>query len=238
MSEAPRLISSGDAGDVLAALLIMRHLGGGEMVLVQGPHPHRPFKSLGHMLLPLINAQPYITAAMWMDNPTGGTHELIHWRRKFYKPTQTLAESQADSLGIKLTDFSPWITNVTPDTNYANRVVVSRSPRYQNPQFPWRQVAQKYGNAMLFIGLEDEHASLQRVCGRQIEHKKIRDHLHIAEIVKASRLLISNQTAISWIAMGMGHPLVQECEVRRRIWDAQVPRDNAIYHKAGPLHLP
>lgn len=240
MSEevVPRIVQSGDVGDCLASLLIARHLGKAEMVLTQGPSPQRQFKTLAHMLLPLIEAQPYISAAMWMDAPVGTTHELIHWRRPFYKQTRSLAESQAEAVGIKLTDFSPWLSNVEPSPDSAGRVIVSRSPRYQNKSFPWRVVAAKYKNAMMFIGLPDEHASLQRITGRPIEHRKIKDYMEVASLVKGSRLLISNQTGISWIGMGLGHPLVQECEMTRRIHDAQIPRANAIYYQGGVLNLP
>ena len=208
------------------------------MVLTQGPPPQRQFRTLAHMLLPIISAQPYIHAAMWMDNPVDVTHELIHWRRPYYKPTQTLAESQAQSLGITLTDFSPWLTNIEPDPMMQNKVVVTRSPRYQNRAFPWNRIGAHYKDRLVFIGLPQEHHALQRAMGRVMPHKRIRDHLHAAQIIKGSSLFISNQTGFYWLAAGMGHPLIQECEVTRKIWDAQVPRDNAQYWKGGSIHFP
>ncbi len=191
------------------------------------------------MLLPLLRSQKYIQSANWADRPTGATHQLIHWRKNFYRGTQPLYASQADSLGIKDLDPFPWL-DIAPNPRSKGKIIVARTARYNNPKFPWREILPKYRYQILFVGMEEERRNLERVTGTRIEHYKIKNFLEMAELIAGSECLISNQTCAYWLAAGMGHPLIQETENIRRIHDSMVPRDNAFYSLDGefPSTLP
>ncbi len=88
------------------------------------------------------------------------------------------------------------------------------------------------------MGLPDEHKTFTQICGRQVEHKKIRDYLHFAQIIAGSKLLICNQTSGGWIAHGLGHPMIQETEMTRKIHDSIIARPGAQYYKGQELILP
>ncbi len=236
----PTIVSSGDAGDVVAGMLIARHLEGSHLILTQGPPPHRPFRAMAQMLLPLLRSQPYIHSATWAERPTGATHELIHWRKQFYKPNQTLAQSQADSLGLKYLDHSPWL-DIEPNPIANGKVIICRTKRYNNPRFPWRTVLQRFKNNHLFVGLDDERHQLEIMGGGvRIQHHRIKDFLEFARLIAGSECLITNQTCAWWLGAGMGHPVIQEQEMTRKIHDAVIDRPNLIYSKSGefPITLP
>lgn len=233
-----RLLSNGDGGDAIACLPIIRQLGGGEFVFTQGKNP-RPFRNIAHMLEPLFKVQPYISNVYWADKPTGISHDCCGFRPTHYRPNRTLAESQADYLGLLPLDLSPWLT-VSPNPKSAGRIVISRTRRYNNPKFPWRTVFSRFKSKLLFIGLDEERHALERISGIRIEHHRVANFLDMASIIAGSDCFIGNQSSPYWLAAGMGHPLIQETENVRKIHDAKVPRPNAIYSEAGqfPAILP
>lgn len=226
-----RLLTNGDGGDAVACLPILRQLGGGDIVFTQGKNP-RPFRGIAQMLIPLCKAQPYVRDAAWEDRPVNITHDACGFRPTHYKPTRTLAESQAYYLGLNDLDLQPWLT-APPNPRSANKVIVARTKRYNNPTFPWKKVFIQFRGRMLFVGVDDERHVLERVGGARIDHHRVRDFLEMASLIAGSDLLISNQSCPYWLAAGLGHPLIQETEMRRGIHDSQVPRLNSVFVKQG-----
>ena len=233
----PHLVISGDVGDAVAALPILRQLGGGKLTLCPFPSPIvKVWKHSALLLLPLFAVQPYVEEVEWSDTePEGADYNLIRWRAMgCYSGYRTLSESQALAVGIEDLDLSPWL--YTQESSHSRDLVVfSRSLRYRNPKFPWPQAVRKYGASSLFIGLANEYQDFTRF-GVRMEHYRMRNFLDAAEIINGSRMLIANQSCFGWIAMGLGKPLIQESHAV--IHDSRCPRENCIYHHDGPLNLP
>lgn len=236
----PHLVAAGDIGDCIAALPILRQLGGGKLTLVPTPHPNAKQWQTGALLLmPLIRQQPYVDSVEWSYHEPAADFNIAHFRLQgCYSGARTLAESQARAAGIEEgLDLSPWLT-CAENNVYGNPVVVARSKRYQNPRFPWHLVLKKYHGAV-FMGLPQELSDLQRthmVPGTRLRYHKMRDFLDAAQIIEGSKMLVANQSCFGWIAMGLGKKLIQESHPV--IGDSKCPRPDNIYWTEGPLELP
>ena len=212
--ETLNVSTTGDAGDIFVMLATLKHTGRQCDVYLRD-HPrtagivHRI-----HLVKPLVEAQPYINSVrIWKD-------EKIHWESEKFRQygyvnnKLNLAHNHAqaavrDGFVSSMPDVSkPWLT-VESDTTYRNRVIINRSPRYNNPRFPWREVVKHFGGMIVFIGLAEEHARFCEAFG-QVEYQPTRDFLEVARIIAGSALFIGNQSACMTIAEGLKHPRIQE----------------------------
>lgn len=238
-SSFPVVIHPGALGDIIAAMPIFRHLGGVHLRCSNFTNPEWHYKNLEgkpyESILPLLRLQPYIQS---VEFEHGAQHDLDleNWRVKHTK-TQTLTASQAEFLQIREPiDMAPWIEGVVPSPLTAGKVVVARSHRYRNPRFLWKGIAKHYAGKMVFVGIPEEHADFQSEVGMQIPHLPTANLLEVAQLIAGSALFIGNQSSPCWIAMGLGHPLIQE--VSPQVQDSIVARPNAQFPQAGDIVLP
>lgn len=229
-----KFIHHGDLGDCLASLVAVRQLGGGEYTLAPYPErkggPREPMSLKRAMfLLPLIRAQNYITQAQFELNPENVTHSFTELRVTTHKDDSkdSLADWHARHLGITAPlDTSPWI-KADPDPNYVGKVVVARSLRYNNPEFPWTKIFDKHKGNVVFIGHANEcHKLLTRARGR-LPIARCEDALQMARIIAAASECYMNQSFPLWVALGLGKKVTVECW--RPSPDVRIPRDNARY---------
>lgn len=200
-----------------------------EMPPVPGKMPRESMRGARfNSLLPLLRNESYIGDIEWQDSPTDITHDLTQFRIQGWNGKENLAEWQARALSMSSLDMSPWLTI---PRSPSGRIVVSRSLRYQNPTFPWKEVDERYGSRLLFIGLKEEMSAFRRLLGHHVDWVPTDNFLEVAEHIKASTLFIGNQSAPFWIAAGLGHNLIQE------VWDREpnsiVQRKNASYIYEG-----
>lgn len=232
---------SGDLGDIIASLPVIRQLGGGHLVisdhhLTKEQPALRAMKPRMHLIEELLASQHYVLSVKFSEKPEGITHDFRPFRRK-YRPDRTLTESQADWVGVRNVVMDPWLT-VKPDSAMSGRIVVARSARYRNPLFPWAKLVAAAGKRMVFVGVEDEHNDFCQHFGR-IDWHRTNTLMDAAAAIAGSSGFIGNQSSPCWLAMGIGAPMVQETHVS--IHDSRVPRKNAAYvHNGvmpGPLHI-
>jgi hypothetical protein len=227
----------GDLGDIIAALPIIRQLGGGDLVISNHANPAwRPMEGARYKsLLPLLLTCPYLSSVSFdRDGRDRATHDLGDFRREFYKPTQTLTRSQADSIGVADVDVSPWLgAGIVASEESAGRIVVNRTERYGNDMFPFYPLAKKHARRMLFVGLPEEHAIFEKRLEVRVEYRPTSNFLEVAELIAGSALFIGNQSSACWIAMALGHALVQETNAT--IQDSIVPRPNAQFCTGGAI---
>lgn len=229
-----KFCSRGDLGDAIALLPTIRALGGGSIVF--GPHTGKlqgreeMRGSRFEAIKPILEAQPYIGSVTWQEVPKGITHDLTNFR-SIWAPGCTLLELQSKYLGVTVSD-APWLWAMRSPKSLG-RTVFARSPRYQNPQFPWNALAQKHRNA-LFVGSEGEYEAFRGLVGN-IEFCPTPDLLTLAEIIAGCSLFVGNQSCPFWIAVGLGVPLIQET------WphdpNSIVKRPNARYLMRPPFIL-
>lgn len=213
-SDVLNVSTTGDAGDIFVMLATLKHTGKQCDVYLRD-HPRTAgIVHRAYLVKPLVEAQPYINSVrIWKCEPLHWESEKFrHYR--FVNNKLNLAHNHAqaalkDGFIAEMPDVSkPWLT-VDPDTSYAGRVVVNRSPRYNNPRFPWKEVVKHFGERIIFIGLADEHSRFCASFGN-VEYRTTRDFLEVAQMIAGSELFIGNQSACMTIAEGLKHPRIQE----------------------------
>lgn len=225
---------SGDLGDVVAAMPVMRALGGGILAIGNNHCPNfnrgreNLFGTRLNALRPLLESQPYIHGVEWRENLEGVTHDFSTFRHH-ERFGENLSDWQARHFGVKI-DAAPWLT-VNPRKEYSGRMVMARSPRNQTQWFPWADIAAQVGARALFVGMEAEHRAFEQLVGRSVEYAPTADFLHLTQILSAAKLFIGNQSCPFWIGCGLGVPLIQE--VVTHCPNSIVIRDNAFY-PTGP----
>jgi len=213
-----RCFHPGDLGDIIAFLPILRAIGGGalavgplEMKLPRNVLPREPMTlSRFNFIRPLLIKQPYVHQFVFErqrrnKNSESYDYDLSLFRKYMGAREESLTDWQARFCNVK-PDLSPWLT-VNPRTEFAGKTVIARSPRYLNPNFDWNKVIAN--RDVVFIGLIAEHARFCRMV-RRVPYVPVSNALEMAQIIAGSQLFIGNQSFPCWLAMGLGHPLVQE----------------------------
>jgi hypothetical protein len=206
--------STGDIGDIIVMLATLKHTGKPCDVYLRD-HPHTAgITHRMHLIKPLIEAQPYINSVrIWK-------RETLHWESERFRPYgfvnngYNLAHNHAqaamrDGFISSMPGVStPWLT-VEPDTAYAGRVIINRTPRYNNGLFPWAEIVRHYGARLLFIGLPDEWNRFCDAFG-QVNFELPKSFLQVARMIAGCDLFIGNQSSCMTVAEGLKHPRIQE----------------------------
>lgn len=228
---AARFYHTGDLGDIIAALPVIRQLGGGELVI--GNHQPlapgwRPMEgNRFEAIRPLLSIQPYVLSVRFETGPAQVDYDLSGFR-SVYSRRATLAHAQARWLGVGELNLAPWL-EAEPSPETRGRIVVARSARYHHPYFPWRRFVRRYGERLVFVGLREEYEAFVRDHGGAgvVQHRPTQTLLEVASLILGSDLFVGNQSSPCWIAMGLGHPMIQE--THPSIHDSIVIRENARF---------
>ncbi len=223
----------GDIGDIIAALPILRHTGGGDVVLFHdknGSPGKTPRESLEgkryEAIKALLEVQPYVFSVSW-----GEGIDTKSFRETDRPRFESLLERQARHVGKWPIDQSPWLTIPEPIEQH-QRVICARSPRYHYNDFPWKDVGETYGDRLLFIGLESEHKDFEGVLGRRVEWARTETFLDIARIMAGAPQVIANQSSPLWVALGLGVKVIVEGFYN--FPNTQVPRAGSLWVYAPP----
>lgn len=246
---------SGDLGDIIYSLPVIKEMGGG--ILYLGPDisdisqikdihlPREPInKAKFDFIRPLLMQQPYITDVIFSEKRIG-TINLNRFRERLIGPDgdkETLlyanlrrwlsVEFDVDrSLYAKATcdkyTLEPWL-HVPPNADMEPvDIILARSTRYNNPEFPWQQIRKSLnGLTSLFLGVDKEWmdclCALQGV--KTSELMKLSDvaadigfrsdqaptALAMAQRIASARLFIGNGSFPYAVAEAMKVPCVHE----------------------------
>lgn len=238
--------TEGDIGDAVITLGLIRQLAGGPHTYVIQHSGHTKFKTpkqadkLCEMIKPLAEAQSYIKECRRIV-----TGEKIDWHNgTFRSEGYTIGRSLFDAhymglvrdtkynLGMSVDD--PWL-DVEPDPRSKDRIIISRSGRYRNPSFPWMEVCKKYGDRLLFIGVDHEWKDFSGEFA-PVEFVKTENMLDVAKLIKGSLLFIGNQSAPNAACEGLKHNSIQETSLTAP--DCIYARSNAQHVYDGRVKLP
>lgn len=228
---------SGDAGDLVYALPVIRALGRGESENVLYLKAQPPFKvrepfnaAKMEWLKPLLLAQPYIQRVeLW--NGEGINHDLDRFRIEFFhdrrakapqdwQGKRSIAEYCLRAFNLPMSELdTPWLTVKRFGGSGA---IINRTRRYRNPMFPWLGVMShliEVGNPG-FIGTAEEH---QDFFGQMVAIPLPTPTAEaMASVIGNSAIFIGNQSLPLAIAHGLHHPVIVEqwpydpnCKLRR-----------------------
>ena len=202
-----RVFHSGDLGDLVYAMPIFRALDPCEVWIDDRPWTAKILGPRFEAIKPLLESQPYV-ASVHAGTPHVTHFDVSTFRDGGHPFGERLSDIQAKWLKVEIS-HEPWIS-VGPSKATRGRVVVHRSPRYNNPFFPWAKVAAHYGDALLAVGSPQEVSALSEACGRGIEHLATGNFLELAEAIAGADRFIGNQSSPCAVAVGLGVPYVQE----------------------------
>lgn len=226
--------SSGDMGDVLYKLGVIRRF-------VNGPHrlclvdrnlvPPRTnlLTFRAEVIAPLIRAQPYIESCVCSE-------EAVDLDLSFFRPhynrSHSLMWSQFEYAKVRYPDLQmdrgreAWLS-AKPDLKFRGRVIIARSPRYNNASMPWAEVVKKYGERIQFVGIDAEYHNFCSAYG-SVERLVIPDYLALAEAMMGAELFIGNQSSPFAVAEGLKV---------RRILEVCLSNCDCIYQGGDVQHV-
>lgn len=202
-----KVLHSGDLGDIIYAMPIFRAIGPCEVWLDDRPWTKKLLGPRAEAMVRLLLSQPYVGEVRF-GTPSGEYLDVSTFRSGGIPFGENLTSVQAKWARVPVST-SPWI-DVAKSPLSLGRVVVHRSPRYQNPWFRWADIAEYYGDRILAVGSKEEVNELSAVCGRSLEHARTCDFLDLARVIHGADLFIGNQSSPCAVAVGLGGRFIQE----------------------------
>ena len=240
---------SGTLGDIIYALPIMRHRGGGDFYLhlnqidwvvkhYYGGTPD-PFHQ-GRMtpedfefMREFMEAQAYVNSFQILDpNTTEITDNLDRFRPLFVGHPGNYVDIYAQAFGIARSEWTalrntPWLTVPTPKTIEGKGYVVNRTGRWLPPQPDpvWQQWREEgIIDRAVFVGLPKEHAAFEAAMGFKIDYLPTQNLLELASVIAGAEQFVGNQSVALSLAIGLGVPYA--CELRR---DLPIERNECYF---------
>ncbi len=219
-----KISTTGDLGDCIYLLNILKHLPGGPHDLVVRHSFLTKAKTadkalrLFENLKALVSSQNYVGAfkVCALDERVDWCSEDFRKLRHF-TPGETLMQAHLNHYckmmkeQTTVPDNTPWL-KVPPSISSKGRVVVNLTERYRNRTFPWQKVVEHYGELLMFVGLEHEWRNFCTAYGR-VDFQPTENMLQVAELIAGSELFIGNQSSAFAIAEGLKHPRIQETDL-------------------------
>jgi hypothetical protein len=205
-------IHSGDFGDIVYCLPVIRACGRppGTFFLVDRDYT-KVMSTRAHCITPLLESQGFKVVVG--DPPKDSKAFDISRFRGFHSRYSTLVEAQAkyaakhkllDSFEV---DTSPWL-DVEPSPASQGCVVMARSPRYNNPMFPWKALRELFRDKKwIFVGSPEE---FERCPVDDVEYFPTKDLLEVAELISGCDLFVGNQSSPFSLAVGLGKDAISE----------------------------
>ena len=249
---------SGTLGDLIYALPIVQHLGGGDFYLHMNQIDYlsqhyygvtAPMFHTGRMnvkdfefMKDFMRAQSYITKFEPMDPRTAEiTHNLDRFRDLFVRHPGNYVDCYADVFNIKDDNVkrtlrnSAWLDVPSILEEPGRDVVINRTLRWvpQQPSPIWQDwKEQGVESRSMFVGLPDEYTAFCQATGWNIPYRPTGTLLEVAQLIAGSKVFIGNQSAALAVALGLGHMDIW-CEGRR---DLPMERNECYFPQRPGLH--
>jgi hypothetical protein len=217
----------GDVGDLIYGLCAIKAFGGGRLALF--PHSVREAFTAekAARLMPLLAVQPYITDVGFEDCPVTpfGSNDKpksvdvnlnkfreLQFSRRHNGLWENISETHLRLLGLPLNHANngPWIHLEKTEEVPGKPVIINRTERYNNPNFPWQKIVDRYRHRIAFVGSAKEHYDFQRQFG-QVSYMPTPEILDLAKVIGGAKLFIGNQSTPYALAEGMKKPAILEC---------------------------
>jgi len=231
----------GDHGDIIYSLATVKALGGGVFYISpRGNYDLRqpPTRENARNILPLLNCQKYIWPAAFTDaNLSHTDYDLNKFRETIigHPNSGSIFKHHLMAAKTEWPEERPWL-EVDFKVQIPERpIVVSRSARYHNPIFPWKELVKEHRRNMVFVGTELEHGEFVHEFGfiPRIETPTLLD---VARIIAGSKVFIGNQSCPMAIAIGLGVNIIQEP------WEPDanciIKRTNLLVVRDGKAKIP
>lgn len=168
-------------------------------------------KNVIDMMIPLLKEQYYIEDAKIYNGEE--IHVDLNMIRKTFVnlPNHPLSRWYFYVYPDLACDISKQYIEIRDsDKDFAKgKMIVARTERYQNVSIDY-SFLQQYSDELIFSGTNDEYAKFCMQFKLTIPKLNIKDFLELAQALKQSKGLLSNQTMIFQIAEGLKTPRIVE----------------------------
>jgi len=200
---------SGDMGDIVYSLPVIKALGGGTLYLdpegglssdLVGWKGHRKTKlnaSSIDSLKVLLENQSYLTEVRYWSGEEVD-YDLDRFRL-YADGKRNLVESHSMAFGVKF-NGEPWLD---VRKRKVSKYVISRSLRYHGNYEYWEQFDKSILKDSVFIGLEEEHRYFKLVFGHDVKYYKTASIIDAAEVIAGCEYYFANQSLLSAIGQGI-----------------------------------
>lgn len=240
---------SGDYGDIIYALPVIRAFGGGKLVI--GPSTQwktRLSMTQAHVdaLSPLLKLQTYVHGVEFSEVIPDNVDLNLNRFREYlcvehehmHNGAQrlNLAEAHLHVFKLPLDECEKaWLTVDSPVQLPDRPVLLHRSARWRNNKFPWQKVMERHAHQAVFVGLESEYNDFTADWG-YLPYQPTKDFLELARLIAGSRLYVGNQSLPYAICEGLKLNSVLE------VWpegpNCLFKRKNAIYGESSVVYIP
>jgi hypothetical protein len=206
--DTKHFVHSGSYGDIIYAMPVIKAMGGGCLWLDDFPSQVdlRITPQSVENIAPLLRLQPYIRSVMFCNGrPKNFEIDLNAWRWNEKASNNCTAYLKLWGQPLEAAD-EPWLT-VQPKR--VAPIVINRTPRYPNGNFPWQMLIEAVRGRALFIGLDKEYESFVSEFG-DIPRYCCANLLEAAQAIAGADLYIGNQSSCRAIAEGLKKPVIQE----------------------------
>ena len=229
-----------DQGDCIYGLAGMKALGGGALFVSPDnkfPYPLASrWQRMGgeadtvDNLRPLIEAQDYVVSCRYTHGTPFSTdcdlnRFRIPWGRRSARDFDSILKLHMDAFHLPL-PTEPWLR--VNDPIVTTPIVVNRTARYQNWDFPWTRFIEKFHRQMTFVGTPQEY---EVFCGFaphcKFDYRPTKDALELARVIAGCKLFCGNQSLALAIAHGLYKKVIVECWPKNS--NCEIVREGAIY---------
>jgi hypothetical protein len=238
MAAARRFSHSGDLGDIIYFLPVMRALGGGQLRITRvrtGAVRTRCDlleDDRWRTLKALLEGQDYVDSVEPSDT-RGAEVDGDAFREPFHT---ALRERYDEVRDVNLVTWQAWAHDVDPSCqktpwltvapNPVSRYVFNRTARYTNPDFAWCTVYESLGADAVFLGSREEHQRFVSSVG-DVRYVETDTLLQAAEIIRGSECFVGNQSCLYALAEGMKHRALLE------VWPGN---PNCLFERDNVFH--
>lgn len=202
---------SGERGDIIYSLPVMRASGGGVMLVDARSVPggKTPFgEDAARAMLPLLEAQLYVHSARLFDCDDIQV-DFDRFRtvgQELYREHLSYSHCRGVGVDPRRIDLSaPWLfVQAKPMAE----IIVSRTGRREG-QLDWSRL-KRYQKRCLFVGTWSEYSTFRSRCNLAVPFFHACDYLELAEVIAGARLVVSDQTFAFALAEGLKVPRVLE----------------------------
>jgi len=109
-------------------------------------------------------------------------------------------------------------------------IVINRTERYNNVNFPWQEIVDTYFNKIIFVGLPNEYNRFKNSYGK-VKYIESKTLLDLFQIISGCKIFIGNQSFPYSLAEGLKKNCVQETDTW--VGNCQYFRHNSYIIKDG-----
>lgn len=240
---------SGDLGDIIYSLPVIKALGGGCLILTSD-YDKMEIRDImteekALMLKELLSDQDYITyVGHAPKKPSDIDYDLNDSRIDFIKwGSGEFSHEEVDILRSRLlTEHYERLYDL--NYTYINQfyypksllqiidypIIVNRTFRYRNDKFPWSEIVKKYGDKIMFVGSNKEYEDFVKNFG-YVKYKNTPTYKKLMQVIAGAKLFIGNQSFPYSIAESIKQNCIQETDTW--VGNCQYTRHNAFISKNG-----